>query len=141
MIFLREKLWQMKEIYFLYKFIFSEKQKLFWFFNVEILKEKNNKWKKLEIQLSVPIIRWKMTILRATYVLMNFDNRFLIGFIFQKHISHSLIRGVLIQICSAGANNFTNYVFCHPQFSGVIQNIENHCAILTPVCLWRLLSK
>ena len=42
---------------------------------------------------------------------------------------HSLIRGVLIQSCSAGAKNFTNYVFCHPQFSGVIQNIENHCAI------------
>ena len=44
-----------------------------------------------------------------------------------KH--HSLIRGVLIQSCSAGAKKFTNYVFCHPQFSGVIQNIENHCAI------------
>ena len=41
----------------------------------------------------------------------------------------------LIQSYSAGAKNFTNYVFCHPQFSvhpqfsGVIQNIENHCAI------------
>ena len=33
--------------------------------------------------------------------------------------------------CSAEAKNFTNYVFCHPQFSGVIQNIENCCAILT----------
>ena len=44
---------------------------------------------------------------------------------------HSLIRGVLIQSCSSGAKNFTNYVFCHPQFSGVIQNIENCCAILT----------
>ena len=44
---------------------------------------------------------------------------------------HSLIRGVLIQNCPAGAKNFTNYVFCHPQFSGVIQNIENCCAILT----------
>ena len=54
---------------------------------------------------------------------------------------HSLIRGVLIQSCSAGAENFTNYVFCHPQFSGVIQNIENRCAILTPVCLYQLLSK
>ena len=42
---------------------------------------------------------------------------------------HSLIREVLIQSCSAGAKNFTNYVFCHPQFSGVIQNIENRCAI------------
>ena len=29
---------------------------------------------------------------------------------------------------SAGAENFTNYIFCHPQFSGVIQNIENRCA-------------
>ena len=55
-------------------------------------------------------------------------------------ISHSLIRGVLIQSCSAGAKNFTNYVFCHPQFSGVILNIENRCAILTPICLCQLLS-
>ena len=54
---------------------------------------------------------------------------------------HSLIRGLLIQSCSAGAKNFTNYVFCHPQFSGVIQNIKNRCTILTPVCLCRLLSK
>ena len=46
-------------------------------------------------------------------------------------MQHILIRGVLIQSCSTGAKNFTNYVFCHPQFSGVIQNIENHCAILT----------
>ena len=29
----------------------------------------------------------------------------------------------------ARAKYFTNYVFCHPQFGGVIQNIENHCAI------------
>ena len=37
-----------------------------------------------------------------------------------------------MQSCSAGAKNFTNYVFCHSQFSGgVIQNIENRCAILT----------
>ena len=35
---------------------------------------------------------------------------------------HSLIRGVLIQSCPAGAKFFTNYVFCHVQFSGVIQN-------------------
>ena len=26
---------------------------------------------------------------------------------------HSLIRGILIQSCSSGAKNFTNYVFCH----------------------------
>ena len=45
---------------------------------------------------------------------------------------HSLIRGVLIQSCSARAKNFTNYVFFHPQFSGVIQN---RYAIWTPVCL------
>ena len=45
-------------------------------------------------------------------------------------ILHSLIRGVLIQSCPAGATNFTNYVFCHPQVSGIIQNIKNHCAIL-----------
>ena len=43
--------------------------------------------------------------------------------------SHSLIRGVLIQSCSARAKKFTNYVFCHPQFSDVIQNIGNFCAI------------
>ena len=47
----------------------------------------------------------------------------------RKEKNHSLIRVVLIQSCSAGAENFTNYVFCHPQFSGVIQNIENRCAI------------
>ena len=46
-------------------------------------------------------------------------------------LTHSLIRGVLIQSCSAVAKNFTNYVFCHPQYSGVIQDIENRCAILT----------
>ena len=40
-------------------------------------------------------------------------------------------QGVLIQSCSAGAKKFTNYVFSHPQFSGVIHNIENYCAILT----------
>ena len=40
-----------------------------------------------------------------------------------------MIRGVHIQSCPTGAKNFTNYVFCHPQFSGVIQNIENRCAI------------
>ena len=40
-------------------------------------------------------------------------------------LQHSLIRGFFIQSCSAGARNFTNYVFCHPQFSDVIQNIEN----------------
>ena len=48
---------------------------------------------------------------------------------------------LLIQICSAGAKNFTKCVFCHPQFSGVVQNIENRCAILTPICLCRLVSK
>ena len=54
--------------------------------------------------------------------------------IFHSAVCHSLIRGVIIQSCSTGAKNFTNYVlFCHPQFSGVIQNIENHCAILTHV--------
>ena len=37
---------------------------------------------------------------------------------------HSLIREVLIQSCSARAKDFTNYVFCHPQFSGVIQILK-----------------
>ena len=31
-------------------------------------------------------------------------------------------------------NSAIIYLFCHPQFSSVIQNIENRCAILTPVC-------
>ena len=57
------------------------------------------------------------------------------------YIYHSVIRGVVIQSYSSGAKNFTIYVFCHPEFSGVIQNIENRFAILTPVCQCRLLSK
>ena len=48
---------------------------------------------------------------------------------------HSLIRGVLIQSCPAGAKISTNYVFCHSQFSGVIQNIENYFAILTLIVM------
>ena len=44
-------------------------------------------------------------------------------------LQHSLIRGVIILSCSTGAKNFTNNVFCHVQFSGVIPNIENLCAI------------
>ena len=47
----------------------------------------------------------------------------------RREVIHSLIRGVLIESCSAGAKNFTNYVFCPVQFSGIIQNIENRCAI------------
>ena len=42
---------------------------------------------------------------------------------------HSLIRGVPIQIFSAGARNFTKYVFFHIQFSGLVQNTQNYCAI------------
>ena len=49
---------------------------------------------------------------------------------FLMSLHHSLIRGVLIQSCCTGAKYFTKYVFCHPQFSCVIQNIENYCAIL-----------
>ena len=45
---------------------------------------------------------------------------------------HSFIREVLIQSCPAGAKNFTNYVFCHPQFSGVIQNIEKSLCHFDP---------
>ena len=56
-------------------------------------------------------------------------NKFAIVDFSKKLIIHSLIRGVLIQSCSAGTKNFTNYVFSHPQFSSVIQNIENRCAI------------
>ena len=40
------------------------------------------------------------------------------------YITHiSLIRVVLMQSCAAGAKYFTNYVFCHPQSSGVISKI------------------
>ena len=49
---------------------------------------------------------------------------------------HSLIRGVLIQSCSTGAKNFTNYVFYHPQFSSVPKNIESCCAIRTK--FWKI---
>ena len=42
---------------------------------------------------------------------------------------HSLIRGVIIQSCSAGAKNLTNYVFCHVQFNSPGQSSKNHCAI------------
>ena len=60
-----------------------------------------------------------------------------LNYLFRKNVIkkittvHSLIRGVLIQCCSAGVRNFTNYVFCHVQFSGVIQNIAHHRAIKT----------
>ena len=43
-------------------------------------------------------------------------------------IRHSLIRGVLIQSCSAGAKIFTNYVFCHVQFNSPGQSSKNYCA-------------
>ena len=72
--------------------------------------------------------------------------KYLIGVIFDPVLAifkfwfHSLIRGFFIQSCSAGAKNFTNYVFCHLQFGGVIQNIENLCAILT-LFVCRLFSK
>ena len=42
---------------------------------------------------------------------------------------HSMIRGVVIQSCSAGAKNFTKYVFFHAQFNGLVKNSQNHCAI------------
>ena len=68
--------------------------------------------------------------------------KFVTCFMFHCKLAlHSLIRGVLIQSWPTGAKNFINYLFCHPQFSGVIQNIENRCAILTPICLCRLLLK
>ena len=50
--------------------------------------------------------------------------------------AHSLIRGVLIQSCSAGAKNFTKCVFYHVQFSCVIQNIAYHRAIKTK--FWKI---
>ena len=42
---------------------------------------------------------------------------------------YSLIRGALIQSCylpELKITHFTNFVCCHPQFSSIIQNIENH---------------
>ena len=70
------------------------------------------------------------------YQLTTFTNNTLLLNWIPRHISH-ILKGhtsqfdhrVLIQSCPARAKNFTNYVFCHPQFSGVIQNIENRCAI------------
>ena len=41
-------------------------------------------------------------------------------------IKHSLIRGVLIQSCSVGAKNLTNYEFCHVQFNSPGQSSKNH---------------
>ena len=47
-----------------------------------------------------------------------------------------------LQSCPVGAKNFANYVFCHPQFNGVIQNIENRCAIRAKIWKnWFLLYK
>ena len=44
---------------------------------------------------------------------------------FESHLPQFDQRGSYTS-CPAGAKNFTNNVFCHPQFifSGVIQNIE-----------------
>ena len=87
--------------------------------------------------------RWKSPGFIESLASWKSDLHFQIKFFLSqcRKIQHSLIRGVLIQSFPAGAKNFTNYVFCHPQFSGVTQNIENLCAILTPVCLCQLLSK
>ena len=52
-------------------------------------------------------------------------------YLFGIVVLHSLIRGVLIQSCSAGAKHFTKCVFYYVQFSGVIQNIAYHRAIFT----------
>ena len=38
---------------------------------------------------------------------------------YSRKIYHSLIRGVLMQSCPAGAKNFTNYVFYHVQLTVV----------------------
>ena len=51
-------------------------------------------------------------------VLVNVNECVLHDALDSKAVSlHSLIRGVLIQSCSAGAKHFTNYVFCHVQFN------------------------
>ena len=84
---------------------------------------------------------WKRYILTSVVALGSMIAGHLLVSANQVQKSHSLIRWFLIQSCSAGAKKFTNYLFCYPQFSSVIQNIENRCAILTPVCLCRLLSK
>ena len=43
--------------------------------------------------------------------------------------NEGLIRGVLIQSCSAGVKNFTKYVFFHVEFNSLVQNSQNYCAI------------
>ena len=50
-------------------------------------------------------------------------------YVYSEGAGHSLIRGVLIQSCSAGGRNFTKYVFFHVQFGGLVQNSPNYCAI------------
>ena len=61
---------------------------------------------------------------------VSFELEILDFFAHSKH-NHSLIRGILTQSCSSGAKHFTNCVFYHVQFSGVIQNIAYHRAIFT----------
>ena len=56
--------------------------------------------------------------------------------IFYKFVCTVRSEGFLYKSCFARAKKFTNYVFCHPQSSGVIQNIENRCAILTPIFVY-----
>ena len=86
----------------------------------------NKEWRIWGIDLKMPKLWVNMMEFRKDwYILRNVDETGILT------MRHSLIRGVLIQSCSARAKNFTNYVFCHPQFSGVIQNIENCCANLT----------
>ena len=70
------------------------------------------------------------------------DNTRNLIFGYPEHSVHSLIRGVLIQSCSAGAKNFTKCVFYHVQFSSLIQNIAYHRAIKTKLLKnWFLLNK
>ena len=45
--------------------------------------------------------------------------------ILRLELATALSEGFLYKVTKKS----TNYVFCHPQFSGVIQNIENCCAI------------
>ena len=59
----------------------------------------------------------------------------------ESSTSHSLIRGVLIQSCSTGAQNFTKYVFFHVQFNGQVENTPYHRAIFTLILPMPIITK
>ena len=76
-----------------------------------------------------------LTNIRYTKYSVDLTNQYKLLHVRQRNgfVRYYLVIGVLIKSSPTRAKNFTNYVFCHPQFSGDIQNFENRCAILTPL--------